>query len=340
MGLKLAVCLLVAGGMGIYYGQTADTVRIGFFPNITHGQALYAKATGEFEKVTGAKFNWTSFNAGPTAIESMFTDAIDLTFIGPGPTINGYIKSRGEKFVIISGAASGGAGLVARKDAGIKSEKDFAGKRIATPQLGNTQDIAARVWFAEKNIKLKERGGTLALFALANADQLTMFKKKEIDGAWTTEPWLSRLELEGGGQLFLDERTLWPGGKYVTTHLIVNKTFLAGNAELIRKLLAAHVDITQKINSDKPGAAKILNEQLKKDTGKALKEEVITRALERVEFTWDPVSSSLFKDAEAAHRIGFLRTKPKLDGIYALDLLNEVLKEKGLPPVVNQVPLE
>jgi NitT/TauT family transport system substrate-binding protein len=332
MGLKLGVCLLVAGAFSSGADEGTE-VRIGFFPNITHGQALYARATGEFEKATGAKFTWTPFNAGPTAIESMFTDAIDLTFIGPGPTINGYIKSRGQKFVIISGAASGGSGLVVRKEADIKTEKDFAGRRIATPQLGNTQDIAARVWFASRNIKLKERGGTLALFALANADQLTMFKKKEIDGAWTTEPWLSRLEIEGGGQLFLDEKTLWPDGKYVTTHLIVNKTFLSRNPDLIRKLLDAHVAITQKINSDKAGVAKTLNEQLKKDTGKALKEEVITRALERVEFTWSPISSSLFQGAEAAHRIGFLRSKPKLDGVYALDLLNEVLKEKGLPPV-------
>jgi NitT/TauT family transport system substrate-binding protein len=310
-------------------------VRIGFFPNITHGQALYARATGDFEKATGAKLKWTPFNAGPTAIESMFTDAVDMTFIGPGPTINGYMKSRGQKFVVISGAASGGAGLVVRKDAGITSEKDLARKKIATPQLGNTQDIAARSWFASKNIKLKERGGTLDLLPLANPDQLTMFRKKEIDGAWTIEPWLARLELEGGGELFLDEKTLWPDGKYATTHLIVNKAFLNKNPDLIRKLLAAHVDITQKMNSDKAAAAKVLNEQLKKETGKALKEEVITRALERVEFTWDPIRSSLFQGAEAAHRIGFIRTKPQLDGIYSLDSLNEVLKQKGLAAVTN-----
>jgi NitT/TauT family transport system substrate-binding protein len=331
----IGVCLLVAGVISSGRAAEGLEVRIGFFPNITHGQALYAKATGEFERATEAKFKWTSFNAGPTAIESMFTDAIDLTFIGPGPTINGYIKSRGQKFVVISGAASGGAGLVVRKDAGIKSERDFAYKSIATPQLGNTQDIAARVWFAEKNIKLKERGGSLALFALANADQLTMFKKKEIDGAWTIEPWLSRLELEAGGELFLDEKTLWPEGKYVTTHLIVNKAFLSKNPELIRKLLGAHVEITQKINSDKTAAAKILNDQLKKDTGKSLKSEVIARALDRVEFTWDPVNTSLLKGAEAAHRIGFLKSKPKLDGIYSLGPLNEVLKERGLTEVAN-----
>src|ERR1051325_6851097 len=138
----------------------AEELRLGFFPNITHGQALYAKATGEFEKAIGRKIKWTAFNAGPTAIESLFVNAIDATYIGPGPTVNGYIKSRGEEFVIVAGAASGGAGLVLRKDSGIKSDKDFNGKVIATPQLGNTQDIAARTWFMDKGYKFRERGGT------------------------------------------------------------------------------------------------------------------------------------------------------------------------------------
>src|SRR6185436_1028808 len=199
---------------------------LGHFPNITHAQALYARAGGQFEQKIGVPIKWITFNAGPTAIESLFGDAIDATFVGPNPAINGFIKSRGEKFVIIAGAASGGAGLVVRKDAGIKMEKDFNGKTIATPQLGNTQDVAARLWFGERGYKFKDQGGSLALLALSNPDQLTLFKKKQIHGAWTVEPWLSRLELEGDGELFLDEKKLWPGGKHVTTHLVVRKSFL------------------------------------------------------------------------------------------------------------------
>ena len=177
----------------------ARVLRLGHFPNITHAQALYARAGGQFEKAIGVPIEWTSFNAGPSAIEAMFAGAIDATFVGPNPAINGYIRSNGQEFVIVAGAASGGAGLVLRQDAGIHTDQDFGGKIIATPQLGNTQDVAARVWFAAHGYKLREKGGNLTLLALANPDQLTLFQKQEIDGAWTVEPWVARLELEGGG---------------------------------------------------------------------------------------------------------------------------------------------
>jgi sulfonate transport system substrate-binding protein len=315
-------------------GQPADKpLRLGYFPNITHAQALYARATGQLEKALGIPVEWISLNAGPSAIEALFVDAIDATFIGPSPTINGYIKSKGEKFVIVAGAASGGAGLIVRQDSGIEGEKDFNDKVIATPQLGNTQDLAARAWFLNKGYRLKEKGGTVTLIPLSNPDQLTMFKKKQIDGAWTVEPWLSRLEFEGAGRLFVEEKALWPQGRYVTTHLIVNKRFLFEKQDLMKKLLAIHVAITQRINADKTAAAKVLNEQLKKETGKALKPEVIASALNRVELTWDPIASSLRKSAEIAHNVGFLKAAPRLEGIYSLKLLNEVLHNSNLPEV-------
>ncbi len=317
-------------------GAESNSARIGYFPNITHAQALYAKATGEFEKQTGSKLTWISFNAGPTAIESLFANAIDMTFIGSGPTVNGFTKSRGEKFVIVSGAASGGSGLVVRADSGINTEKDFGDKTIATPQLGNSQDIAARVWFMEKGYKTRDRGGALNLVPVSNPDQLTLFQRKGLDAAWTVEPWVSRLQVEAGGKLFLDEKSLWPEGMFVTTHLIVSKQFLAGNPDFMRKLLSAHVDITQRINQDKKAAAKVLNDQLNKETGKSLKPEVISKAMENVVFTWDPISTSLHKSAEDAHRIGYMRTAPNLAGIYSLGLLNQVLAEKKLPPVTEK----
>ena len=237
----------------------AKELRLGYFPNLTHAQALYARASGEFEQKIGVRIKWTAFNAGPTAIESLFANAVDATFVGPSPTVNGFIKSRGEKFVIVAGSASGGAGLVVRKDSGIHSEKDFADKTIATPQLGNTQDVAARVWLADKGYRLRERGGNVSLVPLSNPDQLTLFKKKQVDGAWTVEPWLARLEIEGGGEVFLEEKSLWPAGKYVTTHLVVSRTFLADNQETMRKLIAALVEVTERINSDKTAAATVLN---------------------------------------------------------------------------------
>ncbi|PYK98305.1 MAG: aliphatic sulfonates ABC transporter substrate-binding protein [Verrucomicrobia bacterium] len=313
-------------------------LRLGYFPNVTHAQALYARANGEFEKAIGVPIEWVSLNAGPSAIEALFVNAIDAAFIGPSPTINGYMKSKGEKFVIVAGAAGGGAGLVVREDSGIETEQDFDGKVIATPQLGNTQDLAARAWFLNKGYRLREKGGTVALVPLSNPDQLTMFRKRQIDGAWTVEPWLSRLQLEGSGRLFLEEKTLWPEGRYVTTHLIVNKRFLAERREMLKNLLAAHVAITREINADKAAAAKILNEQLKKETGKALKPEVISRALNRVELTWDPIASSLRKSADIAHGVGFLKSAPRLERLYSLELLNEVLREKNLSEVSDATP--
>jgi NitT/TauT family transport system substrate-binding protein len=312
-------------------------LRLGYFPNITHAQALYARATGAFEKA-GVRINWIAFNAGPGAMESLLTDAVDATFVGPSPTINAYIKSRGEKFVIIAGSASGGAGMVVRRDAGITSDKDFANKVIATPQLGNTQDIAARAWLAMKGYRLRERGGNVSLVALSNPDQLNMFKKKQIDGAWTVEPWLSRLEVEGGGQMFLEEKELWPGGRYITTHLVMNKSYLAGNRTIVSNLLAALVEATQQLNTDRTNAITVLNRQLKKETGRALQALVIERALSRVELTWDPVCASLKSSAEASYRAGFLRGKPALEGIYSLSLLDEVLKEKNLSPIEGPTP--
>ncbi len=330
--LTLLLVFMLAGSVPAA-GREAQALRLGYFPNITHAQALYARATGEFEKKIGVRIEWIAFNAGPTAIESLFADAVDATFVGPSPTINGYIKSKGEKFAIVAGSASGGTGLVVRKDSGIRSDKDFADKTIATPQLGNTQDVAARVWFAEKGYRLRERGGNVSLVPLSNPDQLTLFRKKQIDGAWTVEPWLARLEVDGGGELFLDEKSLWPDGKYVTTHLVVSRTFLADNQATLRKLIAALVEVTQEINSNKTAAASILNAQLQKETGKALKAEVIQKALGRVEFTWDPLCASLKQSAEASRRIGFIRKDPALGGIYSLNLLNDVLKEKNLPSV-------
>lgn len=332
------VFVLFAFLAGVIPARAADTarqLRLGHFPNLTHAQAIYARAGGQFEQKIGVPIQWTSFNAGPTAIEALFGNAIDAAFVGPNPAINGFLKSRGEKFVIVAGCASGGSGLVVRKDAGIKTEKDFDGKIIATPQLGNTQDVAARVWFGDRGYKLKEKGGSLTLLALSNPDQLTLFQRKEIDGAWTVEPWLSRLELEGGGELFLDERKLWPEGRYATTLLVVNRDFLAANPVLVKNLLAALVEVTRQINADKAAAAKVLNAELKKETGKAMPDAVIARAMDRVEFTWDPVVSSLRKSAEASHKVGFLKTPPDLTGICSLRLLNDVLKEKDLPVVTE-----
>lgn len=318
------------------YAEEKPTLRLGYFPNVTHAQALYGKATGDFEKTTGAHIEWTSFNAGPSAVEALFAGGIDATYIGPNPAINGHIKSKGELFTIISGSASGGAALVVRNDAGILKAGDFNSKTVATPQLGNTQDVAARSWFAAQGITPREKGGLLNLVPLANPDQLLLFKRKELDGAWTVEPWVSRLEQEGDGKIFLNEKDLWPNGKYVTTHLVVTRAYLKDHRDVVAKLLEAHISATKKIEQDKRSLAAVLIEQIKKDTGTALPIGVIEKALQRIEFTWDPIAESLRKAAEAAHTVGFLKDKPDLSTIYELSVLNEVLKKQGLPQVLEK----
>src|SRR5215475_64221 len=173
--------------------QTAVTIRVGAFPNITHPQAMIGKANGAFEKAIGphVKIDWKTFNAGPSAIEALFAGAIDMTYIGPNPTISGYVRSNGEALRVIAGASSGGAALVVRSDAGIEKASDFHGKKVATPQLGNTQDVALRAWMNANGLKSVDKGGDVRVLPMANPDQLTLFLKKELDAAWAPEPWAS-----------------------------------------------------------------------------------------------------------------------------------------------------
>jgi NitT/TauT family transport system substrate-binding protein len=321
---------------GVIGGDSQITIRAGHFPNITHAQGVIGQANGWFEKTLGkgAKVEWKVFNAGPSAIEALFAGQLDITYIGPSPAINGYVKSKGEALRIVAGAVSGGAGLVVRADSGINTVKDFDGKKIASPQLGNTQDVALRGWLKDNGYKVKEKGGTVQVIPIANPDQLTLFLKKEIDGAWAPEPWVSRLILEGNGRLFLDERNIWPDGKFVTTNLVVSTRFLKEHPDLVKKWIAAHVELTDWINKNPEEAKKIINGEIKNETGKALPQNVLDESFKRVDVTYDPIPSSLFQSARWEFEQGFLgREQPDLSSIYDLTLLNEVLKEKGLQPV-------
>ncbi|MFB3922678.1 MAG: ABC transporter substrate-binding protein [Terriglobia bacterium] len=316
------------------YAQTV--IRAGHFPNITHSQGVIGQANGWFEKALApqARVDWKIFNAGPSAIEALFAGAIDLTYIGPNPAINGYVRSHGEALRIIAGATSGGAALVVRADSGIQKPEDFRGKKIASPQLGNTQDVALRGWLNAHGLRLREKGGDVQVIPIANPDQLTLFIKKEIDGAWAPEPWASRLIHEANGRLLLDERDLWPNGRFVTTHLIVSTKFLKEHRALVKKWVEAHVELTEWINKNLPEAKRVLNGEIKKETGKALPQRVLDDSLSRLLVTYDPVRSSLFTSARWAFEAGFLgRQRPDLSGIYDLSVLNEVLKEKGTTPI-------
>jgi NitT/TauT family transport system substrate-binding protein len=278
---------------------------------------------------------WFIYNAGPSAMEAIFTKSIDFTYVGPNPAINAHLKSRGEEIRIVAGACSGGAALVVQQDGRIKTDKDFKGRKVATPQLGNTQDVAARAWLQSKGFRITMTGGDALVVPTANPDQLALFQKGDMDAVWTVEPWVTRLVLEAKGRVYLEENTLWPdtGGKYVTTHLASSARFLKEQPALLKKWIAAHVDLTAWINAHPDEAKKILNEEMKAETTKALPPQTLDEAWKRLELTHDPIRASLLKSADDAHRIGFIKDKPDLSRIYDLKLLNEVLKEKNLPEV-------
>jgi NitT/TauT family transport system substrate-binding protein len=239
--------------------QGVKTLRIGYFPNINHAQAVIGLGNGDFQKALGnnVKVETFQFNAGPSAIESLLANRIDASYIGPNPAINGYVQSDGEDVRIIAGATSGGASFVVRNDAGINTVKDLGGKKFASPQLGNTQDVALRKYLVDNGFKTIENGGNVTVTPVANADILTLFLKKELDGAWVPEPWATRLVKEANGKIFVDERDLWPPeGKFVTAHVIVRPDYLRDNPDIIKNLIAAHVNETQWINNNKEQAIK------------------------------------------------------------------------------------
>ncbi len=328
LAILLIACSTPSGGK--------TTMSIGYFPNLTHSQAMIGMAQGAFQKALGENvaIDAKIFNAGPTEIEALFAGEIDLGYIGPNPAINGYVKSKGEALRIIAGATSGGAVLVVRADAGISQPSDLAGKRVATPELGNTQDVAARSFLLANNLQVREKGGTVSILPTQNPDILTLFLKKEIDAAWVPEPWGARLVREANGKILLDERTLWTDGKFVTANIIVSTKFLKEHPDLVKKWLATHVELTQWIRDHSAEAKQTANAEIARLTGKGLASGVLDDAWQRMDVTYDPVSSSLFAAADRAFQLGFLgKEKPDLSGIYDLTLLNQVLTEKKQTPV-------
>jgi NitT/TauT family transport system substrate-binding protein len=334
--LGTALLLLSACGTPTGPGQDDETVlRVGFFPNITHAQALIGLSRGDFQEALGpdVRIETFQFNAGPSAIEALFANEIDMTYIGPNPAINGYVQSNGEALRIISGATSGGAAFIVRPEAGIRTPSDLHGRTLATPQLGNTQDVALRNYLLANGLDTVERGGDVEIVPTENSQILNLFRLGQIDGAWVPEPWASRLIVEGGGELFLDERDLWPDGDFVTAHIIASPALLEQRPDLVRQWLEAHVAVTEWAVDHPEEAQLLLNDEIERLTGKRLDPQVIEFAWSRMRPTWDPISASLLASAEAAFHAGFLKEEPDLDGIYDLSLLNEVLQARDQPPV-------
>jgi NitT/TauT family transport system substrate-binding protein len=323
--------ILLLSAIPIAAQSAPVAVRVGYFPNLTHSQPLIGRATGRFEQALGAEAHveWKAFNAGPSVIEALFAGALDLAYVGPNPTIAGYVRSRGEALRVIAGATSGGAALVVRSRAGIAKPEDFHGKRVASPQLGNTQDVALRAWLQTHGLKTRDKGGDVQVLPVANPDQITLFLRGDIDAAWAPEPWASRLIQEANGKLFLDERDQWPNHQFVTAHLIARASFLKQHPDLVKKWLAAHVEVTDWINANPREARQVLNQQIQKDTSKALVPKLLDEAFSRLHVTYDPIRASLLTSAQQAFDAGFLgRERPDLSSLYDLSLLNQILQQK------------
>ena len=272
-----------------------------------------------------------NFAAGPAAVEALLGGSLDATYIGPNPAINAFAQSDGEAVRIIAGATSGGASLVVKPE--ITSGAQLKGKSLATPQLGNTQDVALRAYLKAQGLSTDiQGGGDVSIKPQENAQTLDTFKAGQIDGAWVPEPWASRLVLEGGGKVLVNEKQLWPGGKFVTTHLIVRTKFLEDHPEAVQGLLEGHVAAVDYVNDNTDEAKTVVNAGIEKIAGKPIKPEVLDRAWPEMEFTVDPIAASLTKSAADAEAAGLLE-HVDLDGIYALDILNAVLKDLGKPEV-------
>jgi NitT/TauT family transport system substrate-binding protein len=321
------------GGSSSAVKLSADEVKIGYFPNLTHATALVGLKEGFFQQELGAtKIKQATFNAGPAEIEALNAGSIDIGWIGPSPSINGYTKSGGSDLRIIAGSASGGVKLVVNPKK-IKTLDDVKGKKIATPQLGNTQDVALLNWISSRGWKVDAQSGKGDVSVIRTDNKITpdAYKNGSIDGAWVPEPTASKLVAEGA-KVLLDESTLWPDKLFVITNVIVSQKFLTAHPDVVEAVLRGSVKTNAWINANSDKAKADANDQLKALTQKALPANVLDPAWQSIKVLDDPLASTAKAEAEHAVAAGLLKA-PKLDGIYDLTLLNKVLTSQGKPAV-------
>lgn len=332
--VAVTVAVLAACSSPAATGASAAPVvlRLGYFPNITHATALVGVQGGIFAKAlgSGVTLKTSTFNAGSSASEALLSGAIDATFIGPSPAINAFAKSNGA-VKIVSGATSGGALLVVK--AGITNAAGLKGKKLATPQLGNTQDVALRTWLLGQGLKTDTQGGgDVSIVPQDNAQTLQAFETGAIDGAWLPEPWATRLILEGHGTVLVNEKDLWPGGQFATTVLLVRTDYLAAHPDVIKALLQGELQANDLANTDPAQAQMLTNQGIAAISGTKLSDAVIQAAWKNLVFTPDPIASSIKTSADNAVSIGLLKAV-NLTGITDLTILNGLLTASGKPAV-------
>ncbi len=276
-------------------------LRLGYFPNVTHAQALVGLHEGGFARALGGRLEARAFNAGPAAMEALMAGDLDVAYVGPGPAALAFLRTRGEALRVVAGAASGGASLVVRDARG---PADLAGRRVASPQLGNTQDVALRTWLRAAGLPEGEGPRAVRVTPLANPDIVGLFARGDLAGAWVPEPWASRLVAEGG-RILVDERTLWEGGRFPSTILVASRRALEARRADVLALLRAHLELTRRWEADREGFARAANEAFAALAGKALDEGVLRAAFSRVDPTSDPMAPQLARLAGHAQALGF-----------------------------------
>jgi NitT/TauT family transport system substrate-binding protein len=308
-------------------GTPASALRLGYFANVTHAPALAGLQEGILQKDLGStKLTTEVFNAGPAEIEALSAGAIDAAYIGPSPSINSFIQSGGKSLRVVAGATSGGAALVVRKD--ITSAKELKGTTLATPQLGNTQDVALRTWLAGKGLHTSiTGGGDVTITPTDNAQTLTLFQQGKIAGAWLPEPWVSQLVLNAGAHVLVNEASLWKSGDFATTVLVVNASFLAKHPQTVKKLVQGDVDSIAWLNGHKSENASVINAKLTADTGKGLSDAVLDRSLQYVTFTANPYADTFQTLVDHGVTAG-TQKRGSIKGLFDLRLLNEIEKTK------------
>jgi NitT/TauT family transport system substrate-binding protein len=303
--------------MSVAVGKTV--IRVGHFPNITHVQGLIGhnlsrQGRGWFETRLGpeVEIQWFTYNAGPSAMEAIFAKSLELTYVGPGPALNAYAKAQGEEIRIIAGAANGGAALVVQPDSGLKAPGDFKGKKIATPQFGNTQDIACRAWLVAGGLKITQLGGDAQILPTQNPDQLPLFQQKKIDAVWTVEPWVSRLENEAGGKVLVEESDA------ATTVLVSSAKFLNEKRELASKFVQANRELTDWISKNPAEAQKIVKAELLAETRSDISAELIAHAWNRIIFTSEIPRASVQAFVANSQKSGFMKTAPDISRLFEM----------------------
>jgi len=317
----VGVTLIFVVGILVNSDETTheNKIRVAYFPNISHAVPIIGMEKGTFQDQIGNNTVIESmlFDAGPQVIESIFAGSIDIAYVGPGPAINGFLKSENHNVKILSGAASGGASFIAHPNSKINSVADFGGKRIAAPQIGNTQDISLRNYLSENGLKPAEKGGSVIVLNIPNPDIYTLFAKGDIDAAWVPEPTATILVQQLNGTRLFNEEELWPDNRFASVLLIAREEYVNQNPEVITKWLEAHQQTVNWINSNPEQTRVIFLQFMKKETGKTLSDKLVDESLFNLEITSDPIVNSIHTFAKRADSLGYLgRHGYSLDGIF------------------------